>query len=64
MLSQQHGETLQSLGVDGAGNLIAVWANTVTGTWSITVSQPDMTTCLIGAGDAFEAINAPSGEAM
>lgn len=64
VLSERYGETLQTIGVDGGGNLVAVWTNSGTGSWSITVSEPDMTTCLIGAGNAFEAIHAPSGEVM
>jgi len=54
-LAQAYGETRQSMGL-GAGNaVIEVFASTASGSWTITVTGANGITCLIAAGQAYEA---------
>jgi hypothetical protein len=59
MLRAQYGETVQSHGYDNRGTVMTVWANTVTGTWTVTASNAAGLTCVIGAGEMFQAVNEP-----
>jgi hypothetical protein len=61
MLRGQYGETVQSHGYDSRGTVMTVWANTVTGTWTVTASNAAGLTCVIGAGEMFQAVNEPQG---
>lgn len=55
-LSNSYGETRQSVGLGANNALVEVFASDKTGTWTITVTMPDGTTCLLASGDAFEAL--------
>jgi hypothetical protein len=54
-LAEKYGETRQSIGIAQGNAVIEVFASRETGTWTITVTTPDGPTCLIAAGEAFEA---------
>jgi len=55
-LAEAYGETRQSMGL-GAGNaVVEVFASDASGTWTITVTAPGGITCLVAAGQAFEAV--------
>lgn len=57
------GETRQSIGLGAQGVVIEVFASSRTGTWTITATMPDGITCLIAAGEGYEAIaTAPVGD--
>jgi hypothetical protein len=60
-LRGQYGETVQGYGMDMAGSLMTVYANTVTGTWTVTVSTAAGLTCVVGAGGDYEVVNEPQG---
>lgn len=55
-LTDQWGEAPVGQGLSNGGAIVTVWTIPVTGTWTITVTHPDGTTCLIGAGTAFATL--------
>ena len=55
-LATAFGESRQSVGLTQGNRVIELFASTESGTWTITVTLPDGTTCLVAAGTAFEAI--------
>ena len=63
-LADTYGETRQSIGLNGNNALVEVFASDETGSWTITVTRPDGTTCLVAAGNAFERIDEirPTGD--
>lgn len=61
LLAANFGEVVQGLGLDASGNMMMVWANVATGTWTITASTPAGMTCVIGAGEYYQAINSTPG---
>lgn len=61
-LADRYGEARQSIGLDGQGRAVEVFANIETGSWTITVTLPNGLSCLSASGHAFEALNeAPKG---
>ena len=56
-LQGKYGESLQSRGTAN-GRLIEMWANAETGSWTVTVTQAGGPTCLLGAGENFERVDA------
>lgn len=56
-LAATFGETLQSIGLAANNTVVEVYASE-TGSWTITVSTAAGQTCLVAAGQAFQAINA------
>ena len=55
-LSQKYGETRRGIGMAGEGQMMELFASTDTGSWTITVTLPDGTTCLVATGQAFETL--------
>lgn len=53
-LAERYGETLQSLGMHQNNGLVEIYASDSTGTWTILLSKPDGTACLIAAGQMWE----------
>ena len=66
-LAAGYGETRQSMGLGADSSVIEVFASPETGTWTITVTTPNGTTCLVASGQAFEelaeALPAPGDDA-
>lgn len=62
-LSARYGETVIARGLDAQGRLVEMWGAD-TGTWTLTVTTPQGLTCIVGAGEGFEAVAAPKGEAL
>jgi hypothetical protein len=54
-LADKYGETLKSMGLHQDNGLLEVYASDATGTWTILVSKPDGQTCLLAAGQMWEA---------
>ncbi len=52
-LASEWGESRQTVGLDGAGSMVEMYASDETGTWSIVVTSPQGTSCIISAGQAF-----------
>jgi len=57
-LADAVGEMPAARGLTPDGNIVTLWANPITGTWTLTVTCPDGRTCLLGAGIALETIAA------
>ncbi|MBT8413939.1 MAG: hypothetical protein KJO30_06355 [Boseongicola sp.] len=55
-LADNFGESRQSIGMGQEGRVVEVFASPETGTWTITVTLPNGTTCLVAAGSAFELL--------
>ena len=54
LLVNTHGELRQSSGLVSNGQaLMETWANSETGTWTITITNPKGVTCLVGSGHGF-----------
>ena len=54
MLYEQYGEQVQAMGLDSTGTLVSVWANEVSGSWTITMTTADGLTCAVAVGNYFE----------
>jgi hypothetical protein len=55
-LASAYGETRQSIGLGSNNQVVEVFASTETGTWTITVTNPNGLTCLVASGQAFEDV--------
>jgi len=53
-LTGYFGETARSWGMGPAGRIIEIFASDETGTWTITVTGPDGTTCLVASGNSWQ----------
>jgi len=59
-LTGYFGETARSWGIGPAGRIIEVFASDETGTWTITVTAPDGTTCLVASGNGWQEMVQPT----
>ncbi|MDQ2094704.1 hypothetical protein NOI20_11335 [Rhodobacteraceae bacterium 10Alg 79] len=55
-LAQQFGETRQSIGLGANNAVVEVFASPESGTWTITVTLANGTTCLVASGQAYETL--------
>ncbi len=53
-LAERYGETLQSMGLHSGNGLLEVYASEETGTWTILVTSPGGTSCVVAAGEMWE----------
>lgn len=53
-LSEGYGETRKGIGIAGQGAVMELFASDETGSWTITVTLPDGTTCLVASGQSYE----------
>lgn len=56
-LAQSYGESRQSIGLGSRNRVVETFANRETGSWTITITLPDGTMCLMASGMAFEALD-------
>ncbi|MEM1238001.1 MAG: hypothetical protein AAGI10_13610 [Pseudomonadota bacterium] len=63
-LASKYGESRQSVGMAANQSLVEVYANEDSGSWTITVTLPNGTTCLVASGSSFEALAEVSPAAM
>jgi hypothetical protein len=56
-LAAKYSETRRAVGIVGNSTVMEMFASAGTGTWTLTVTTPDGTTCLVASGDGFEAID-------
>lgn len=57
-LQDKYGESPVSIGLQGNGNLLQVWASEERGTWTIVTTTPQGQSCIVAAGRLWE--NLPS----
>ncbi|MEP2784431.1 MAG: hypothetical protein ABJO67_00515 [Pseudoruegeria sp.] len=55
-LASHYGETRQSMGLGSDNALVELYASEETGSWTLTVTKPNGTTCLLASGKAFETV--------
>lgn len=55
-LAGRYNETRRAMGIAGNNVLMEMFGSTDTGTWTITVTTPDGTTCLMASGDGYETL--------
>ena len=60
-LTEGFGETRQSIGLAEGNRVVEVFASGESGSWTITVTLPNGTTCLVAAGIAFEHVAGEAG---
>lgn len=53
-LTRQYGELRRATGLGSAQALIEVWVSHDTGSWTILMTRPDGTSCIMAAGDAWQ----------
>lgn len=56
-LQTKYGETRQSVGLAPNNGVVETFASSDTGTWTIVITMPNGMTCLVAAGEAFEAVD-------
>ncbi len=59
-LSDAYGEGRRAIGVAGQTNVMELFVNSETGTWTITGTRPDGMMCLIASGSHFETVSEPA----
>jgi len=55
-LASKYGEVRQSMGLAQNNGVLEVFASPDSGTWTIVITLPSGMTCLVAAGEAFEAV--------
>lgn len=53
-LGEKYGETRRSLGLAQGKGVIELYASEETGSWTILITSPQGTTCLIAAGENYQ----------
>ncbi|MEM9145598.1 MAG: hypothetical protein AAGC57_05315 [Pseudomonadota bacterium] len=54
-LETKYGETQRSVGLQQGRGMIEIYANADSGSWTILLTTPNGMSCLMAAGEAFEA---------
>jgi hypothetical protein len=57
-LAIRYGETRQAIGLAAGTQLMEIFASE-RGSWTITASMPNGTTCLVASGESFEKLSEP-----
>ncbi len=60
-LSNKYGESLQNRGLIPNGHMLETYAHQQMGTWTILITTPEGTSCMIASGSAYESHKKPSG---
>lgn len=55
-LAERFGETRQAIGLAQQGAVVEMFASEASGSWTITVTMPNGTTCLVASGQAYEEL--------
>ncbi len=53
-LADGYGESRQAIGLGAEGAVVEVFASDSSGSWTITVTFPNGSTCLVASGQAYE----------
>ncbi len=64
-LTDRFGETQRSWGMGPGNRIVEVYTSDETGSWTITITSPNGTTCLMAAGELWEdLVQEAAGEAI
>ena len=55
-LAQKYGESRQAIGLGTQGAMVEIFASEDSGSWTITVTMPDGSTCLMATGQSYEKL--------
>ena len=55
-LAGKYSETRRAMGIAGDKVMMEVFGSAGTGTWTITVTTPDGTTCLVASGTGYQQL--------
>ncbi len=55
-LAGKYRETRRAIGLAANNTMMEMFASADTGTWTLTVTMPDGTTCLVASGNGFESV--------
>lgn len=55
-LGQGYDEAPVSLGVQSNGNLVEIFSSPRTGTWTMVATEPSGRSCVVAAGDGWQAV--------
>ena len=55
-LSAKYRETRRAIGLAANNTMMEMFASADTGTWTLTVTMPDGTTCLVASGNGFDSV--------
>ena len=58
-LGSKYSESRRAMGIAGDTVMMELFASADNGTWTITVTTPDGTTCLVASGDQFQVLSDP-----
>tara|TARA_R110002051_G_scaffold136488_5_gene209146 strand:+ start:895 stop:1212 length:318 start_codon:yes stop_codon:yes gene_type:complete len=58
-LASQFGERRMGMGLSGPNSVLEIFASDETGTWSITITSAGGPTCLVAAGQSYQAMDDP-----
>jgi hypothetical protein len=58
-LADQHGESRVGIGLAANGQVVEIWRNPDTGSWTITASTPAGVACMVASGEAFDDLDDP-----
>lgn len=61
-LNERYGESRQSTGLTPNGHVIETYAHPETGTWTILLTLPNGTSCMVASGKAYQYLNEPAGQ--
>jgi hypothetical protein len=53
-LGEKYGETRRSMGLSGGQGVVELYASDETGSWTILITTPKGTACMMAAGQAFQ----------
>ena len=55
-LAGKYQETARAMGMAGTTAVMEMFASDDSGTWTLTVTTPDGTTCLVASGNGYQAL--------
>ena len=55
-LASKYKETRRAMGIAANAVMMEMFASAATGTWTLTVTTADGTTCLVASGDGYETL--------
>ncbi|WP_176473742.1 hypothetical protein [Actibacterium ureilyticum] len=55
-LTERYGESRQVMGLNPNNTMMELYASAETGSWTITVTAPNGTTCVVAVGQAYEPV--------
>lgn len=55
-LEQSYGETRQSIGLTGGNAVFEVWVSDKTGSWTMLLTRPDGTSCVLAVGEDWQSV--------